>query len=552
VDRSQDIACLGIPSENGTRAEGERLRAFTHRGAARQQYQPRVGVLASELADLCQVGQHIAVEDRHMWMVGTQNHLDAIVRHVVGDDLQIGIPVDHRPQAAGEEVLEVRDDEGDLGGSLHRGCPRTACTSSIGNAAAKGEPGPTHSPAPARAHIRRCARSKLTLGSERVSSGDGDSRGRFCMLTNAFGARTNCPRGALALLCVVIALVLAAPASAHRWSGESLPTGIGSLNGISCVARQGGGHCVAVGQNTTGGAPVVVVSDDGGKSWTPQALPHGVAGLFGVSCSSASHCAAVGEADTSGDHAAILGTSDGGQSWTLEPVPSLPGGSATAALEKVSCVGKRCLTTGIRVGFVLLSTDGGKSWSARGLPQGCKRLCLAYTADSVALTSSRVGYAGGGSQCGGVHRIQCPGILWKTTNGGGSWRIVFKGSPFVDAISCVDRSHCWAAAATFKTGEVFGSASGGRHWRRQNLPRFGGFFNDISCVRGAHDRCFAVGENGKRDRPVIAATADGGSHWRLDRSPPGSGPLYGVSVLGVGARAVGQDTTTSSGRALSF
>jgi photosystem II stability/assembly factor-like uncharacterized protein len=374
------------------------------------------------------------------------------------------------------------------------------------------------------------------------------------MLNRVFNrVSTTLARWPLPFLISGALLVLAAPASAHTWSSESLPPGIGSLNGISCTPHAGGGHCVAVGQNSGGTGPVAVVSNAGGKAWSPEALPHGVAGLFAVSCSGLSRCWAVGEADANGDHAAILGSSDGGRSWSSEAVPALPGGSAAPALQKISCVGRRCLTTGIRLGFVLLSTDGGGHWSVRPLPQGCKGFCLAYTADAVALTSSTVGYAGGGNQCGGARRTQCPGIIWKTTDGGSSWRIVFKGSPFVDAISCVDASHCWAAAATFKTGEVFGTANGGGRWREQTLPRFNGFFTDISCMRGTHDRCFAVGEsNQQRHKPVIAQTSDGGYHWALDHAPPGTGPLYGVSMLGIGACAVGQAVSATAGRALSY
>jgi len=370
------------------------------------------------------------------------------------------------------------------------------------------------------------------------------------MISDAFKVRTTCPRIALPLVFGVALLLFAAPASARSWSRESLPSGIGSLNGIDCVAATGGGHCVAVGQNSTGTGPVAVVSKDGGKIWTAESLPSGVAGLFAVSCSSVSRCWAVGEADTSGDHAAILGSKNGGASWSTEPVPSLPGGFSTTALQKVSCVGLRCLTTGIRNGAVLRTVDGGSHWSARALPQGCKGFCRGFTADTVTLKSANVGYAGGGNQCGG-HVTQCPGMIWKTTDGGASWKIAFRASPFVDAMSCVDASHCWAAAATFKTGEIFGTASAGKHWRRQTVPGFGGFFNDISCLRANHDLCVTVGENEKGNRPVIAGTADGGSHWQLGHAPAGTGPLYGVSILGLTARAVGQNPARTSGLALS-
>ena len=59
----------------------------------------------------------------------------------------------------------------------------------------------------------------------------------------------------------------------------------------------------------------------------------------------------------------------------------------------------------------------------RSLPQGCEGFCLAFTADAVAFKSASVGYAAGGNQCGGAVVTQCRGMIWKTTNGGASWKI---------------------------------------------------------------------------------------------------------------------------------
>jgi photosystem II stability/assembly factor-like uncharacterized protein len=352
-------------------------------------------------------------------------------------------------------------------------------------------------------------------------------------------------------LATVLGAGFMAAAVAFAWSKEPLPTGIGSLNGISCVAHKGGGYCVAVGQNSHGTGSVALVSDDGGASWSKANLPSGVAALYGVSCSSASRCWAVGSQDSSGDHGAILGSTDGGRTWKHETVPVLGGKYATPYLSEISCVGDHCLAAGLRVGgFVLESSNGGASWSAHGVPQGHRGAGLAYNADDVRLASSSVGYAGGGSQCGGEGVTKCAGRVWKTTDGGVHWKIAFNNTPFVDAISCVDQSHCWVASATFKTGEMYATANGGQSWSHQTLPKFGGFFNAIACVRAHHDACFAVGESEKRKSPVIAITTDGGSKWKLQGAPKGTGPLYGVSLLGTAARAVGQKASLKVGVAL--
>jgi photosystem II stability/assembly factor-like uncharacterized protein len=355
-------------------------------------------------------------------------------------------------------------------------------------------------------------------------------------------------------LTAVVTIAVAAPAWAKTWSGETLPSGLGVLSGISCVKHsvkhKKTERCVAVGQDTAKKLGAIVVSNDGGKTWGSMAVPAGIGGLFGVSCASFSRCVAAGETDAAdGFHAATVATTDGGKNWFRQQLPA-----GHQAIGWISCRSDRCVAGGLRWGNTLLVTsDGGTSWSPKTLPlhAGCTGFCVAYAEDSGTLASKSTGYAVGGNQCGGANVTQCPGVIWKSTNGGDSWKLVFEGQPFVDAISCVDSSHCWAAAATFKTGVMLRSANGGKSWKRQTLPSFSGFFNSISCVRASKaDRCLAVGQNAAGTAPVIAATSDGGSHWKLDTAPSDTGALFGVDVVGHGGRAVGQDPTATSARAI--
>jgi hypothetical protein len=342
------------------------------------------------------------------------------------------------------------------------------------------------------------------------------------------------------LVGVLIAVLSAAPAWGRSLSSEPLPSGLSFLSGISCV----GIHCVAVGGTAEPTASAgAVVSTDGGKSWSNASIPHGIAALYGVSCSSASRCWAVGELSGGGHAGAVVTSSDGGRSWIAQTFPT---GVATAT--SIACVGSSCIATGIRIGSALVTHDGGADWSLRPLLPPCKAgFCAGATADAVTFPTSSVAFAAGGDQCGG-HVTQCPGNIWKTSNGGGSWRMVFNGFPFVDALSCIDASHCWAAAATFHTAVILGSANGGRTWRPQILPSFGGFFNGISCgLVARHHHCIAVGQNEKGTAPVIAETGDGGSQWKLVKAPAGTGPLGGVSLGSTGsARIVGENSGANS------
>jgi hypothetical protein len=115
VDRTQDVASLRTSSQTGAGAEGEHLRTLGGRGPSGEQHEPRVRVPATEVANVSERRESIEIEDCHLRVVGLKNHFDASVLYVAGDDQQAGVAVEHRPQAAGQKVLEVSDDEGDGG-----------------------------------------------------------------------------------------------------------------------------------------------------------------------------------------------------------------------------------------------------------------------------------------------------------------------------------------------------------------------------------------------------------------------------------------------------
>lgn len=354
------------------------------------------------------------------------------------------------------------------------------------------------------------------------------------------GARSGWPRGAAArrvafvLGCLALATAGAALARGSGWRSASLPgkaPGLPTVGALASVSCQGQ-HCVIVGQDPKGKAAVSLISTDGGTSWGHESAPPGASALYAVSCVSATRCWAVGK--TGSSKAAIDKTSNGGRTWVAQTVPT------AGALSAVSCSDSTCVASGAPLGSrVLVTHNGGGKWSGHNLGP-CHGLCPGYQVNTVNFASPTVAYAAGGSRCGGRHVTQCPAAIWKSTDGAKQWRFVYKGYPYVDAISCIDTQHCWAAAANFKTGVILGSASGGAHWRRQTLPKFSGYFNAISCVLAAgQDRCVAVGENSNGTAGVIATTANGGSSWHLAHAPSGIGALYGVDSSATVDRAVG-------------
>jgi hypothetical protein len=239
---------------------------------------------------------------------------------------------------------------------------------------------------------------------------------------------------------------------------------------------------------------------------------------------------------TRSPHAVVITSTDGGARWVRHEVP--------ASLQRYMPQGQIVRGRGVldhrRLEQAALHTQRWKELLAAGSAALVCQTCEQTGADDVTFVNGSDGYAAG--EAGGVGLAVTPqeGAVWKTTDGGAHWTMAIQGLPAVEAISCIDSNHCWAAAATSTTGEMYGTADGGNHWSHQAVPRFRGFFNDIRCERTAQeDRCFAVGENLGETAPVIASTIDGGYLWSLDREPKGTGPLSQAAFVGSAGRAAG-------------
>jgi len=191
--------------------------------------------------------------------------------------------------------------------------------------------------------------------------------------------------------------VLSSADGGRTWSTQSLPGGIGVLNGVSCATSTA---CFVVGA-TASNTGVVLATTDGGSSWSSQTLPSGISqtlpsGLYalnGVSCSTAMDCRAVG-ASTS-DAGVIVATTDGGRTWTSQPLPR-----GIALLNGVSCsTTSDCRAVGATASkreAVLVTLDSGRSWTSQSVPPGTGLLygvsCpTTSTCRAVGSTSSNAG-----------------------------------------------------------------------------------------------------------------------------------------------------------------
>lgn len=346
---------------------------------------------------------------------------------------------------------------------------------------------------------------------------------------------------------------------ADGWAAASLPAGVGYLADVVCPRGSAGYACVAVGQNAAGTAGVVLTSSDGGATWTDQSIPSSVNALFGVSCADASHCWAVGQQGPSANYAGtIVATADGGKTWATETPPSTPFG-AYPWIRHISCVsasGYRCWAVAPDASEILATADGGMTWTLQSFPAPASG--LAVYPEGVDFVSATTGYFVGGDKCGGQHVTECPGFIYKTTDGGASWQAVFQGVPYMDAVSCTDAVHCWAVASTFLTGVVLTTSNGGTAWSAQSLPGFSGEMSGISCSPySGGARCWAVGDNGyqgngyKATGPVLLTTSSG-TCWAEDGLPGAAGPLYGTASSGLAqAWAAGTNQNSTAAQAWS-
>jgi len=260
-----------------------------------------------------------------------------------------------------------------------------------------------------------------------------------------------------------------------------LPKSFGYLRSISCPTRK---YCIAVGtsvdQNIA--TATALVTNDSGRTWSRKILPSGEEELFSVTCTSRRDCVADGTLEASignptvGFLNSIIVTSDGGSTWRQS---SLPVGTSPVMgfprFGDVTCVGRtHCLIVGDATppdgnpsGFIIESTDGGRTWSYDVVPPSTNILNAV-----TCVTASECVVAGGGIEPRG-NSVQ---DLLSTSDGGGTWTShSVPLSVFLSGISCPTMSSCIAVGSglsarnpTIEPGAVVVTHDGGGTWTSQS------------------------------------------------------------------------------------
>jgi len=231
-------------------------------------------------------------------------------------------------------------------------------------------------------------------------------------------------------------------------SGEG-PGGV--VTGVACTGAR---TCLAVAAGA-GAESLIVRSTDGGSTWSEVAGPE-VAGpgmtATAVTCPTARRCVAVG---SSAGHGAVLLSADGGRTWTAGVVPAgVTSLSGIACPSSAACV---AVGDGDAVPALISSSDGGRRWQWQSAPVGLS------TATAVACPTTLVCEVGGSAG-------RRPAFA-STTDGGARWALTSVRAPdrppapgTVDAVTCTSPGRCWAVGTGGGAVAVFASDATGT-WR---------------------------------------------------------------------------------------
>lgn len=323
-------------------------------------------------------------------------------------------------------------------------------------------------------------------------------------------------------LFVTIEFAAGARATSSSWRILAIPGNSEALAGVSCYSAH---RCLGVSM----GSSQVVTSEDGGRSWRALAGP-GFArlGFTSLYCASTGRCLATavwGNATPAGG--LVAASADGGRHWRLLMTRRFPG-NLDYRFNDVWCTSTaHCIVAGTNgaKGFVMLTTDAGRSWFPAHLPaqpiQGSIAAITCTTADECLATQAA--------------RAE----LYRSRDAGRTWSPVYAPSGFtpillehgvvtgLTAISCGSVSFCVtggyiAHTQLQSTTEPFKwvSTDGGRTWSFDQPFAVTGAKSPAAISNGAiacqSSRVCTLGLSYGN----IYSTRDAGAIWQRDDGAP--------------------------------
>jgi photosystem II stability/assembly factor-like uncharacterized protein len=260
---------------------------------------------------------------------------------------------------------------------------------------------------------------------------------------------------------------------------------------------------------------VVDATTDGGRTWTaqPLSLP-GTPALTGISCPSIHLCMAVGLSG-SADSGLVLTTRRGGADWEEASTPA--GAVAITAVDRSSATACMAISSDGTTFWSAQSTDFGRTWQRGGtLPAGLQGADgLSCVPGGSCLVTGFTDTTGGHGQ----------GAIVISLDGGTTWTAsdVPAGTGLLQSVSCATSTSCLAAGTTSTTvsavvpakGAVLASDDGGHTWSRSASARSVDDIFGVDCPSAVI--CAMVGTRWVGHPPVgmgaVAQSRNGGGSF---------------------------------------
>jgi len=296
-------------------------------------------------------------------------------------------------------------------------------------------------------------------------------------------------------------------------------------------------------------------------------VPNGVSQLLAVRAVGADAWA-VGTAGSAG----VVITSQGGGAWQTQTTPATLGLDGVAFADQSNGWATGLDTAGGPI--VLQTTDGGAVWTQTAATPAVT------TPSAVATVAGAGAWVIGGGSC------SANAVVAQSSDGGGSWQTelamvdtqaqyrrpafhsgfgamivktceyrvvlsadiarfwtpaaVFPTAFQSLALAMPDRNHLWVVGSNQSGPVIYASKDGGTSWRLQQTPA--GFVQPDHVAFGTNNNGWSLGQDQGSNSAVIG-TSDGGRHWTTDPIPAGVS-LTAIAAIGSSdVWAVGSNTS---------
>ena len=200
---------------------------------------------------------------------------------------------------------------------------------------------------------------------------------------------------------------------------------------------------------------MVLTTTDAGAAWVTHLLPAGVFSPAAVACPSAATCFVAASTSAAMSHGRIVVTTDGGSTWTAQPLPATKNDfllSAACPSTSTCYVGGDAFTK-LGAGLLFTTSDDGSTWANKTLLTGMGSL------DGMACPLVRTCYVAG-------FQTNAPeGLVAVTSDGGGTWTVTNEtNTDGGQGVACAATTTCYALTSGFSlyyTGVVLATTDSG-------------------------------------------------------------------------------------------